>query len=93
MLLWLLYTVVVLVLIVVLTFVFAVLFGRGEGLPPLPAKADIISHNRAAIDRGDMDALRFDVVLRGYSQEQVDDVLGYMLKKQGTKRLDLEETK
>ncbi|MDO4686829.1 MAG: DivIVA domain-containing protein [Corynebacterium sp.] len=92
MLLWLLYSVGVLVVIIILTFVFSALFGRGESLPPLPAKEDIRSHNRDAIDRGDIDAMRFETVFRGYSQDQVDDVIAYLLKQQGTKRLDLEET-
>ncbi|MDO5076491.1 DivIVA domain-containing protein [Corynebacterium sp.] len=93
MLLWLAYTVAVIIVIVILTFVFGALFGRGEELPPLPATSDIISHNRASIDRGDITALRFDTALRGYNQQQVDDALAYLLKQQQKNRLDLEDTK
>ncbi|WJZ02274.1 hypothetical protein [Corynebacterium freiburgense] len=92
MLLWLLFLVGVLAIVIILTFVFAALFGRGEALPPLPPANEIKSHNRAAIDRGDFDALRFEVVPRGYRQDQVDEVIAYLLKQQGIKGLDLEET-
>ncbi|SDL64839.1 hypothetical protein SAMN04488535_0287 [Corynebacterium mycetoides] len=51
------------------------LFGRGEALPPLGETTDVIAHNRRAVEDGDLDAVRLEVVHRGYKMDQVDALI------------------
>lgn len=62
-------------LVVLFTFFFAVAFGRGEETMPLPSNIEIVEYNQAKVDRGEIDEVIFDTVLRGYRQDQVDDVI------------------
>lgn len=70
--------IVLLALIVIFTWVFAKLFGRGEETQPLPASNEIVEHNRQAVGDGNIDNIMFDTVMRGYRQDQVDDVIAHL---------------
>lgn len=75
MIVWLLYIVGLAVAVAVLTLIFGKVFGRGEVMPPLADNADIKQLNAQALERGDVTAVRFDTVIRGYRQDQVDAVI------------------
>lgn len=68
------------------------LFGRGEVLPPLEASPEVQAANRCAADRGDVGAIRFEVVHRGYSMEQVDDLIRHLAGARAENSVDLGET-
>lgn len=78
MLTWLLMTIILAALIVVLTWIFAKFFGRGEQSQPMPENNDVIEHNRHAVGAGEIDDIMFETVLRGYRQDQVDDVIAHL---------------
>lgn len=78
MLTWLIMIVVLAALVVIFTWVFAKLFGRGEATQPLPGNDEIIEHNRAAVRAGETNNIMFDTVMRGYRQDQVDDVIEHL---------------
>lgn len=63
------------VLVVLGIWLWGGVFGRGEVMEPAPDSTRIMEHNRAAIARGDIDAVRLEVVSRGYRQDQVDDLI------------------
>ncbi|ALC05514.1 hypothetical protein CDES_05385 [Corynebacterium deserti GIMN1.010] len=65
-------------LIVIFTWVFAKLFGRGEQTPPMAPNDEIVEHNRQAVGDGLIDDIMFETVLRGYRQDQVDDVIAHL---------------
>jgi DivIVA domain-containing protein len=67
---------VVLVLIALLLFgVASLLFGRGEGLPPLPRATTATVLPASGVTGADVDAVKFTQVLRGYKTSEVDWVL------------------
>ncbi|AGN18860.1 hypothetical protein C624_06405 [Corynebacterium glutamicum SCgG1] len=70
--------IVLIALIVIFTWVFAKLFGRGEQTQPLPENNEIVEHNRQAVGEGNVDNIMFDTVIRGYRQDQVDDVIEHL---------------
>lgn len=70
--------IVLIALIVIFTWVFAKLFGRGEQTLPLPENNEIVEHNRQAVGEGNVDNIMFDTVIRGYRQDQVDDVIEHL---------------
>ncbi|BAU95494.1 hypothetical protein N24_1232 [Corynebacterium suranareeae] len=70
--------IVLLALIVIFTWGFAKLFGRGEQTQPLPDNDEIVEHNRQAVGDGNIDNIMFDTVMRGYRQDQVDDVIAHL---------------
>ncbi|MFP7366069.1 hypothetical protein SFC07_09890 [Corynebacterium callunae] len=78
MLTWLLMIVILAALIVIFTWVFAKVFGRGEQSLPLPENNDVIEHNRQVVGAGEIDDIMFETVLRGYRQDQVDDVIAHL---------------
>lgn len=78
MLTWIVMIVVLAALIVLFTWLFAKLFGRGETAMPLPDNDEIIEHNRRVVGQGDIDDIVFETVLRGYRQDQVDDVVAHL---------------
>jgi DivIVA domain-containing protein len=62
--------------ILVLGGVAVVAAGRGQGLPASePDRPDLTLPQDRLADRGDVDAVRFSVGLRGYRMDEVDDVL------------------
>ena len=75
MLSWIALIVVLAALIVIGTWAWGSMFGH----KPVPTDAfletDVPAANRAALARGDINAIAFDVVPHGYRQEQVDDLL------------------
>ncbi|BAC17980.1 DivIVA domain protein [Corynebacterium efficiens YS-314] len=78
MLTWIVMIVVLAALVVLFTWLFAKLFGRGEQAMPLPDNEEIIEHNRRVVGRGDIDDIVFETALRGYRQDQVDDVVAHL---------------
>lgn len=75
MLTWLLYLCGLIAAVAVLTLVFGKAFGRGEIMPPLADTRSVQELNAEAVKRGDIDTIRFDTVIRGYRQDQVDAVI------------------
>lgn len=72
---WLMYILGLAVTVAVLTVVFGKAFGRGEIMPPLVDTVELKQLNAQALERADYAALRFDTVVRGYRQDQVDAVI------------------
>ncbi|KQB83735.1 DivIVA domain-containing protein [Corynebacterium oculi] len=72
---WILLIVVLCALTVVGTWAWGRIFGRGEVDGPMVEGARVREHNQEALDRGDLDDVRFDVVVRGYRPDQVDAVI------------------
>ncbi|QGU02394.1 hypothetical protein CKALI_07660 [Corynebacterium kalinowskii] len=75
MLTWLMYIVGLAVVVALLTVVFGKAFGRGEVMPPIVDNVSLQKLNAAALARSDFEAVRFDTVIRGYRQDQVDAVI------------------
>lgn len=84
MLSWILLIIVVLALIVVGTWVFGRIFGRGELLPPMEESHSVIAHNQRAVREGRIDDIELEVVPRGYRQDQVDALLTSLLENRST---------
>ncbi|GAB3595935.1 hypothetical protein CFAEC_05040 [Corynebacterium faecale] len=78
MLTWIVMIVVLAALVVLFSWLFAKLFGRGEEAMPLPDNDDVIEHNRRVVGNGEINDIMFDTVLRGYRQDQVDDVVAHL---------------
>lgn len=72
---WLLLILMLIAFIVLGTWAWGVLFGRGEVLEPVRDRAALEEANRAAVADGRVDDLRFELVPRGYRPEQVDAVI------------------
>lgn len=66
------------VLILVSTVLFGIasfIFGRGESLPPLPRGTTATVLPSSGVTGGDVEAVKFTQVLRGYKTSEVDWVL------------------
>ncbi|CAB0859436.1 hypothetical protein FRC0360_00967 [Corynebacterium diphtheriae] len=74
MLWWIVFLLVMMVAVVVLTFGFGSVFGRGDGVV-LPEVDQLMVSNERAVRRGRVDDVRFDSALWGYNQQQVDQVI------------------
>ncbi|MDT9408600.1 hypothetical protein [Corynebacterium rouxii] len=74
MLWWIVLLLVMLMAVVVLTFAFGSVFGRGDGVE-LPEVDRLTALNEQAVRRGVIDDVRFDSALWGYNQQQVDCVI------------------
>lgn len=74
---WLLLVILLLAFTAVGVWFWGSVFGRGEVLPPLDPDGTRET-NRQAIGAGDIDSVRFEIVLRGYRPEQVDDVIAHL---------------
>ena len=65
-------------LVVVFTWLFAKLFGRGAEAMPMPDNEEVIERNLRAVGQGELNDIMFETVLRGYRQDQVDDVIAHL---------------
>lgn len=79
--LWILLIVVLLLLIVLGTWLWGTIFGRGEVTEPLEAPEKVREQNAQAVADGRVDDLRFAVVVRGYRQDQVDPVIAQLAER------------
>lgn len=73
---WIVLIVLLVIFVAVLSWLLGMLFGRGEAVEPLAASLGLTSQNVDAVRRGDLESVRFDTVMRGYRQDQVDAVIG-----------------
>lgn len=80
MLSWILLIVVLLVLIVLGTWAWGSIFGRGEVLEDLEEPRDVVANNKRALAEDNFDDIKFDVVSHGYRQSQVDALLAEVEK-------------
>lgn len=80
MLTWLLYISGLIAAVSVLTLVFGKTLGRGEIMPPLVDNVSLQKLNREAVARHEFEDLRFDTVVRGYRQDQVDAVISQLVQ-------------
>ena len=71
---WLVIIVCLGIFAVAVWYLFSVLFGRGEELAPVE-HSDLMAANAQAIAEGRFADLRFELVPRGYRQDQVDAVI------------------
>ena len=65
----------ILLYLLVLVVVAAVLFGRGEELPPLPRGTTATVLPASGVTAADVEAVKFTQTLRGYKTTEVDWVL------------------
>lgn len=75
MLSWILLILLLIIMIILLTGIFSKIFGRGEPIEPAVSTAETIRNNSRAIAAGRMGEIQFDLVPRGYRQDQVDAVI------------------
>lgn len=72
---WILLILLLLIMIILLTWVFAKVFGRGEATDVAVSNEETKEANARAIAEGRLDNIQFDLVPRGYRQDQVDAVI------------------
>lgn len=72
---WILLLLVLAAFVVLSTWGWGKIFGLGDVMGDVDEKVDVRAFNRAALDRGELDDLRFELVPRGYRPEQVDEVI------------------
>ncbi|MDO4910488.1 MAG: DivIVA domain-containing protein [Corynebacterium sp.] len=75
---WIFLFIVLLICAAIFVFVFSKIFGRGEELQPLD-NGVVRADNQQAVEEGNVDDIRFEVVLRGYRQDQVDAVIDQLV--------------
>lgn len=92
MLTWILMIIILAALVVLFSWLFARLFGRGEETEPMAAEDEVIELNRVAVGAGQIDEIMFETVLRGYRQDQVDDVIAHLRWQLDSLRAKLAET-
>ncbi|TRX36752.1 DivIVA domain-containing protein [Corynebacterium guaraldiae] len=82
---WILLIVVLIALIIIGTWAWGSFVGRGPvmGAPDKAVNTD--RENLRALEEGRFDDLRFDVVARGYRQDQVDALLAAVERHWGAK--------
>lgn len=78
MLSWILLIVVLAALVVLGTWFWGTVFGRGEVLEPIDDPDTLRADNRAAVSAGETEKVRFPLVTRGYRPELVDDVIAQL---------------
>ncbi|WP_253254929.1 cell division protein DivIVA [Corynebacterium striatum] len=81
MLSWILLIAVLLALVILGTWVWGSIFGRGEVFSDLDEHRDLVKDNREALREDRFDDIRFDVVSYGYRQTQVDALLNELEKR------------
>lgn len=72
---WLMLLVLLVVFTGIATFFWGTIFGKGEVMDPKPDVDELKDVNREFAKSGDFQRISFDVVPRGYRQDQVDDML------------------
>lgn len=81
MLSWIFLIAVLLALVILGTWAWGSIFGRGEVLSDLDERRDLVKDNRKALSEDRFDDIRFDVVSYGYRQTQVDALLNELEKR------------
>lgn len=81
MLSWILLIAVLLALVILGTWVWGSIFGRGKVFSDLDERRDLVEDNRKALREDRFDDIRFDVVSYGYRQTQVDALLNELEKR------------
>ncbi|QGU04273.1 hypothetical protein [Corynebacterium comes] len=74
---WLLLVILLIAFVAIGIVFWGSVFGRGEVLPPLDPD-ETLRANRVAVGTGNLDAVQFELVYRGYRPEQVDDVIAHL---------------
>lgn len=77
---WILLIIVLLVFIVLGTWFWGTVFGRGEVLEPIDDPVTVREDNRRAVAESRRGDIRFELVTRGYRPEQVDDVIADLVR-------------
>ena len=72
---WILLIVVLVALIIIGSWAWGSIVGRGTVMDTPDEAVDVDAENLRALEEGRFDDLRFDVVARGYRQDQVDALL------------------
>lgn len=75
---WILLILLLIIVVILLTWVFGKVFGRGEQTPAGSETDQTVEANRHAVGSGRIEDIKFDVVPRGYRQDQVDDVISHL---------------
>lgn len=76
---WIFLFLVLVIVAAILVMVFSSISGRAEKVEPLDS-ALVRESNEQAIKDGDLDKVVFEVVFRGYRQDQVDAVLAQLIE-------------
>lgn len=82
---WILLIVVLIALIIIGTWAWGSFVGRGPVMDAPDKAVDTDRENLRALEEGRFDDLRFDVVARGYRQDQVDALLAAVERRSGAK--------
>lgn len=72
---WILLIVVLIALIIIGSWAWGSIVGRGTVMDTPDEAVDVDAENLRALEEGRFDDLRFDVVPRGYRQDQVDALI------------------
>ena len=78
MLSWIVLIVVLIAFIVIGTWLWGSIFGPGTVMDPPDEPQKVLENNRVAAAQGRFDDVQFEVVPRGYRQDQVDDLLAQL---------------
>lgn len=96
MLSWIVLIVVLIAFIVIGTWLWGSIFGPGTVMDPPDEPQKVLENNRVAAAQGRFEDVQFEVVPRGYRQDQVDDLLAQLeqeleaVRKSGQKETRLE---
>ncbi|WKS55629.1 DivIVA domain-containing protein [Corynebacterium accolens] len=96
MLSWIVLIVVLIAFIVIGTWLWGSIFGPGTVMDPPDEPQKVLENNRVAAAQGRFEDVQFEVVPRGYRQDQVDDLLAQLeqeltaARKSGQKETRLE---
>ncbi|ERS58128.1 hypothetical protein HMPREF1261_02187 [Corynebacterium sp. KPL1818] len=96
MLSWIVLIVVLIAFIVIGTWLWGSIFGPGTVMDPPDEPQKVLENNRVAAAQGRFEDVQFEVVPRGYRQDQVDDLLAQLeqeleaARKSGQKETKLE---
>ena len=82
---WILLIVVLIALIIIGTWAWGSFVDRGPVMDAPDKAVDTDRENLRALEEGRFDDLRFDVVARGYRQDQVDALLAAVERRSGAK--------
>ncbi|OFK68766.1 MULTISPECIES: DivIVA domain-containing protein [unclassified Corynebacterium] len=80
---WILLIVVLIALVIIGTWAWGSIVGRGTVMEAPDTAVDTNEENLRALEEGRFDDLRFDVVTRGYRQDQVDALLAAVERRMG----------